>query len=683
MAWATIESFLKDFGLTETETEVYIFIAKHGVLNNRQIALQMDKDRAQILRILKRLQSKGLVESTLEVPQRFTALPFEKVLEAFVKEKREEANLIENKKRELLDYWKKIGKSNLEPSLVKFSVIKGNRKIYLKIAQMIKEATNQLSFISTVIDLKRAIQHGLFDLDTNTSPKIAIQLRFITEVTDRNAGIMKSLLRLALKAGVEIKGRNPDLGSRLFPRMVIKDKDEIIFFIKPKMAKKDESADLCLWTNCTELVQAFTSVFEDLWSTSTDIQLKIREAETGISLAPKTYIINESTAARKKHEEIMKAAEKEIIMITSPKGLKDIAEKTTLVEDWVQRGVSIRIMAPITSENKDTAEQLSKSAEVRHVPFDYLGTTIVDSKHLFQFKNPVQDQERPELKKHFDNVFFTTDPDYVTKTKNMLNEIWKNSTLPSTTTLSTIINRPAPMISSSEKKQKDSAYDKLILDLKEKPEVITEKYVLNKVLNAKMYPAKNWPNNVLISYGSTGHAVIHPPESFNLPDIMIWIMHLNKQSSFGAEDLLVAYLWLETQNGQSYVPVVALTDNLSTIPFREKQFSGTPARNNILAVKKEEFQVRVHGNTFFAGWTVPIPLFPDDLVLPPSCLLLEGYSKLRSGLTKFRYPSGIKVISEHNGFDAFVTYFHPASKYSGPGTDGRIHRDIVTTFYPP
>jgi hypothetical protein len=187
----------------------------------------------------------------------------------------------------------------------------------------------------------------------------------------------------------------------------------------------------------------------------------------------------------------------------------------------------------------------------------------------------------------------------------------------------------------------------------------------------------------LIFYGSTAHAVIHPPKKFKLPEIMIWIMHLNKQSSFGAEDLLVAYLRLKTESGYQYVPVASITDNPKTVAFRKKQFSGTPASENIHVIKKEEFQVRVHGDTFFAGWTVPIPLYQTELILPPSCLLLEGHSKLTSGMTKFRFPSGIKVIAEHNGFDAFVTYFHPASKYSGPGTDGRIQRDIVTTFYPP
>ena len=318
----------------------------------------------------------------------------------------------------------------------------------------------------------------------NISPKSDIQLHFITEVTDRNVGIMKSFLRLALKAGVKIKGRNPDLGSRLFPRMVIKDKNEIIFFIKPKSPKTKENEDLCLWTNCAELVQAFTSVFEDLWCTSTDLKLKIREVETGISIVPKTYIINDSKAAHKKHEEMLKTAEEEILMITSSKGLNNITRKKSLIKDWGQRGVRVRIMAPITSENKEAIEQLSEIHQVRHVPLGYLGTTIIDGKHLFQFKEHFQNHEKSKSQGHFGNAFFTNDPEYVTKTKNMLNDIWKNSTLPSIITLDAIIN-PAKVTMSTMDKQKESAYDKLILDLKEKSEVITEDYVLKKVINAK------------------------------------------------------------------------------------------------------------------------------------------------------------------------------------------------------
>jgi sugar-specific transcriptional regulator TrmB len=90
-----VEKVLEDFGLTKSEVDIYVFLAKHGVLKSREVAKQIRKDNAQVLRVLKSLQGKGLVESTLEAPKRFSAVPLEKVLDAFVKAKRDEATLIE------------------------------------------------------------------------------------------------------------------------------------------------------------------------------------------------------------------------------------------------------------------------------------------------------------------------------------------------------------------------------------------------------------------------------------------------------------------------------------------------------------------------------------------------------------------------------------------------------------
>ena len=207
--------------------------------------------------------------------------------------------------------------------------------------------------------------------------------------------------------------------------------------------------------------------------------------------------------------------------------------------------------------------------------------------------------------------------------------------------------------------------------------------MLNKIINAKKYPGKNWPNDIVRYYGSNGLAVIHPPPSFNLPDMTIWAMHLNKQSSFGAADAILVFLWLETPKGNAYVPVAFVGDNLRHVEFFKKTATNTPAEHNAHFIEKDELQVQVHGNSMFAGWTIPIPLFPLSRILPPSCIMFEGYGPLTTGVTEFKYPSGVKFIVESNGYDAFVTFFHPASKYSGPGTDGRVHRDLVTTVYPP
>ena len=111
-------------------------------------------------------------------------------------------------------------------------------------------------------------------------------------------------------------------------------------------------------------------------------------------------------------------------------------------------------------------------------------------------------------------------------------------------------------------------------------------------------------------------------------------------------------------------------------------FAGTPAGQNVIIVKKDEIRVQMQGSTLFAGWTVPIPLLSSKYVLPPSAFLLEGYSDLKPKSYTIGFPSGFKVTVEENVLEAFVTFYLSSSKYSGPGTEGMLSRDIVLTTYP-
>jgi sugar-specific transcriptional regulator TrmB len=680
----TVEKVLKDFGLTEKEAEVYVFLAKHGALKSREVARQIKKDKAQVLRILKSLQSKSLVESTLEVPKRFAAVPFEKVLDAFVQAKRDEAALIESTKKDLLLSWKSIGKTRPEAPLEKFVVIEGNNKIHSKFSQMITETKKQLSTISTVPSLVRADQLGLFDVVFSHPLRSKIQFRFLTESSGQNSNAIIALFEKASNAGINFRGKNPDLGLRPFPRMVIRDEEEVLLFITPKAgAVRKKQVDTGLWTNCKTLVQTFAGVFEDLWRNATDTQQETAVIDAGRS-APKTFIISNGETVRKKYDEILNSAKEEITFMTSSQGLIDLLKNMMLLKDWNEKGVSIKIMAPTTVENLKALQQLSKYCEVRHVPESRLKTTIVDGKHIFQSKNPISDQEMLEKELESVYTFYTSDSDYVAKTKGVLNDVWLNAQAPSAVTLESILNPPAPSVDPFRKVKVDGPYTKGSVRLEEhKRGTITEKDVLNKILNAKRIIAKNPLRDMNILCGSDAHAIIHPPEHFNLPDMMITVWHCDKQSSWGAEDWLLVSLWLETPIGYRYVPVAHVTDNPEALEFRKGVWAGTPAGQNCQLVKKDQFQVQVHGNSLFAGWTIPIPLFPPPYVLPPSCILFEGYGELRSVVTSTRAPSGRTQVTEANGFDAFVTFFHPASKYSGPGTDGIFNRDVFFVAYPP
>lgn len=238
-----IRAVLRDFGVTKKEAEIYLFLAKHGSLTGGEITKRSKTHKAGVYRTLASLQRKGLVTPTLESPARFTAVNFESLIDLNIRAKQEEARKLESARKELLGYWRNIRQPTAEPTMEKFTVIEGNRKIYPKISQMITETKSQLSTISTVQGLLRAETLGLFDVMLSHPLRKQIQFRFLTDLSIQNLKAVKNLLKKIPKTKFNLKGRNPQLGLQLAPRMVIRDNEEIVFFITPREESSSTGQD--------------------------------------------------------------------------------------------------------------------------------------------------------------------------------------------------------------------------------------------------------------------------------------------------------------------------------------------------------------------------------------------------------------------------------------------------------
>ncbi len=674
-----IKKILKDVGLTEKETHLYIFLAKHGALKGIEIAKQTRIDKAEVYRILKSLQNKGLLELSLEAPARFVTVPFDKVIDSFVKTRRNEAAIVERKKKQLLNDWRKISKTPFEQTAEKFVVLEGDSKIYPRIFKLIKETKNQLSAISTVPGLLRADQLGLFDALVEHPSRSKIQFQLLTELSEKETKPVKNLLKRISKKGLNFQGKSPDLGLQLSPRMIIRDDEEILFFITQSKEKVSNADDTCLWTNCKALVQSFIRVFTDLWDNSTELETKIIEIESG-KPTPKTYVIKDAETARSAYDKATEAAEKEIVIMTSSQGLSNFSKSLPKLNGKPKNGIKVRIMAPILGENVKTALELSEYCEVRHVTASYLTTTVVDGKYLFQFRNPSQGTKLSEQSQLYENTFYTSDIEYLKKTKTMLDDVWKNALPPSAATAQSIENTAKE--NDLPKDGRFNEYKKSLNITHVSYDQLKEKDIINKIIEAKKQaPRKAFSKHIDTFYGSTAIAVIRPPEYLNLPRMIIQVGRFEKQSSFGGHDEISISSWLDTGNGFAYVPVALICDNPRLWAHRKQLCASEPVAQNVQLVRKQELQIGVHGNTLFAGWTVPIRLFPPPTILPPCCILFEGYGELKTKVMETRQV-GRKQIFESNTYEAFVTFFHPSSKYSGPGTDGLLSKDMIVTTYP-
>jgi len=680
-----VRKILKSFGLTDKEAELYIFLAKHGVLRTGEIAKGIKTHRVEVYRLLRSLQTKGAIEATLESPTRFTTVPFELILELFIKAKREETALIENTKQSVLNDWNIISKVQQEPFLEKFTVVEGNKKIYAKITQMATETKNHLYAMAKFSGLARADRFGVFDAAFNHPLRKQIRYHFLTDLSEQTLNPMKELFKKAANTGFDFKVRNPDLGLNLFPNMIMRDDEEVLFFISPRIGRPEWN-EKCLWTNCKSLVQAFTSVFDELWRTSTTLDTKIAEMEK-YDCTSRSRTIANLEVSEKKYEDAIRFAEKEIIVMTSGKDFGKIWKKrANQIKRLVDLGVSVRIMAPITKDNLGAAEEFSKFCEVRHVAASQMSTTIIDEKFLFQFETSPKNEM--ELTSPYKAQFYSEDQEYVCRVKVMLDDLWRNAHSPSLITLESLTESPLSRLKvvpddCYSASMPDSPYQKMLFSIIEKPRTVSEKEVINKIMNAEKCTVKNPLKDTAVLYGKQSSAVIHLNKHLNLPDMIITLSIWNEKSVVGARNSLMVQLWLDTPKGKAFVPVAFVHDGPISLDALKAAFAGFPMVDNLQGMKKEEFQVHAYGNIRFAGWTKPIPLFPPKFVLPPSCILFEGYGKIKPGIIISRLPSGFVSMMEYNGMDAFVTFFHPSSKYSGPGTDGTMNRELIMTFKPP
>jgi sugar-specific transcriptional regulator TrmB len=662
---------LESLGISQPDAQIYIFLGKKGPQKARDIAKSLRVSKQTVYRTIKNLQSRGIVTSTLENPAKFSAAPFDKVLDLFVKAKTDEVHRIEESKTDLLADWQSIALDEADNLSPKFTVIEGRNFIYPKLKQMIEDTRNQLLIISTIPGLIRGDQFGLLDTVFNHANKSRMRLRFITELSPENIRSMKMLLERAPK-GLNFEGRAPELSLKLFSRMIIRDDIEAAFFVNQETEKTSKNTDeLCLWTNSNAIINSFKTVFEDLWNNSISVQSKIFEMETG-QPQPMTSVLADVEAAKKKYNERISTTKKEIIILTSTQGLIDFAENGQLLANWTDKHIDVKIMAPITRNNLRAVRQLGRCFQLKHVPIGYLETTIVDETDIFQFKSSGSKTGQSD----FEKTFYSNESDYIRKTKKMLDNIWRNAQPPPATAFeSTAITNGNGMDILPENHFSRKMLGSQVVEVKR----LTEKEVLSKIIHGKKLKVEEFEKDADRVYSSAGSAIIHPPKFFGLPDLMLEPVHVESASSHGIGEILTVYQPLSFEGKSGYAPVAVLMTNAEAFPGMKLIHVKDHAAHNVNLVREDELQIRTHGNTMFIGWTVPIHLFPFKYILPPACVLIEGYGPVNP-VSYVAVTPVTRTKVETNYFNAFVTFYHPRSKYSGPGTDGFFSRDTIITL---
>jgi len=670
MSQEQILKTLTELGLTRIDSQIYIYVSKRGPLRGREIAQALGMSKQQLYRSLKNLQIRGLVDCTLEYPAQFSALPFDKAVDLSIQVKLAEAQRIKESKHELLSNWQSMSVGDtLSNASGKFTVIEGRGYIQSKILQMVNEANAKFSFLTSVRNLGRSDQFGLFETLSRRRPRIRIQ--FITELTPDNTHVIKGFLADLKKSDLLFDYRTPELKRMQFPQIALRDDEEALFFVSPSENTGDDDREICFWTNCSPLAKALARTFNDLWQNSSDVQLKIEELGRA-RLPPEANIVSNIEQVHKEYSDALMSAKKEITMVTSSHGLSYIIEGGFL-RKWRENKVSVRVMMPITSDVVCSMSEILSNCDVRHVPIGDIGATVIDGKEVFQYRMPSH-LEKTSFG-FFENLSRSIGKEYTAKTKKAIENLWANSQ-PSRARLQSISSSVSCSLPDNFPTRR--VIETRIRDVKQ----LAEKDVIDEIIHGKKFKVNDVEKDVNRLYASVGSAVIYPPSHLKLPILMLEPMHVERESSLGADDILTVYQWFETEKENGFASVAVAMTNKDVFGAVKQMVSNNPVPVNMCLVRQDELQVRIRGNTLFAGWSVPIKLGSPKMVLPPAYLTLEGYGKVHSvGYSVFS-SSPFKSVIEKNYFEAFVTFMLPKSEYWGPGVDGYFCRDFIETFHP-
>jgi PAS domain S-box-containing protein len=412
---------LKGIGLTEKDAEVYIQLAKRGTIIARDLTKSFKINKAQVYRSLKNLQSKGIVESSIQTPQSFTAMAFEKVYDLYLRVKNEEIKKLEQNRQAALQQWRALAIQQAPQPSDRFMVIEGKNFIYTKIQEMVNKAQIQVLVATDNNTLMQADLDNALNQFIQTQNKNA-NIKVVSEITPANAQYTAELVEQYAK---NVQARHVDLKEKFFPRFVLIDDKEIMFLTAGE-SRTETKTDVGLWTNNKSLIQSFQVLFDQLWQNGVDFKEKLQQILKG--KPPTTSrIIRDSHEAENALIACFKAAQKEIIMITTEDDLSLVATKKDIFKEASSRGVNSFILAPLTEKNKDAANELAEVAKLKHIPMSYFRAIVIDGAHLFQLKATPPSDNHQMPTDYFGSTFYTNDPEYVIGRRDLLLNMWEQS----------------------------------------------------------------------------------------------------------------------------------------------------------------------------------------------------------------------------------------------------------------
>ncbi len=262
---ADIEKAFLQFDLSRNEIRVYLYLARSGTQKAREISDSLSLHRTETYRILRELEKRGLVSCILEKPLKFTAVSFEDAYDVLIKTKKVNVQLLERKKKELVDLWSAVPQHKAEPETKEiFQILEGEEQLICKANEIAERTEKEICILAPDLELLHLYHSGFTDNLERLSKK-KVKVRLLTNNSPKSCFIAG---KMGLSDVKYLSITADDL-----PSFILSDQQELLFSIKngnahpdTEMRRKKEKISF-LWTNYNTFIKALNLLFANLWTT--------------------------------------------------------------------------------------------------------------------------------------------------------------------------------------------------------------------------------------------------------------------------------------------------------------------------------------------------------------------------------------------------------------------------------
>jgi hypothetical protein len=242
---------------------------------------------------------------------------------------------------------------------------------------MYSQSKRSVMTVLSSSELLRADTSGLFD-PLEQVDRTKVKVRAITSIDHSN-------LRVVEKLAETIEVRHLDLKARPVPRVTIIDDSEALFEITTDDARRNEQ--VALWINSRPFVGNLQAYFEEIWTSGNPASGRIEALKKGIDSDDLRIYKGRSDVARKVSS-MIENSRQSVQIWTTMRGIQALADfNFGQLTGAKSRGVKIRVIAPITSENTDGARKLVPVSELRYSEaLGPAGIIIVDQRELMLYE---------------------------------------------------------------------------------------------------------------------------------------------------------------------------------------------------------------------------------------------------------------------------------------------------------